>query len=332
MLVGSGGSHPTGNEISRTLFESKSILTGNDVIKNDVMPMESHKNAESARTLLFKMATPAAACDTLNERKYVDRSDSDILFNSSSVDCDLLNSRKCTEPAENILPFVCKCSNDSPPVVPVCGGGENVSAVVNNNIVSSDVCGDSNVFPVNSKSPCTAVSENCTVNHSCNCPLRIVVDRCSCSCCCGGVCITGNVGILGSRFQENLRDKIETGISDTKLVEKGSSTVVNYGAGQCKYSEPGEMGSLLCGNVSCKTNLPAGSSQKNIVKLIGEKPLVKFDIDSKPCEGLWDTGSMVSLVSSEWLGNNFLNKVFFLFMILCSIMKPSHCVQQITLN
>ena len=41
------------------------------------------------------------------------------------------------------------------------------------------------------------------------------------------------------------------------------------------------------------------------MKLIGEKPLVKFNIDAKPCEGLWDMGSMVSLVSSNWLGKEF---------------------------
>ena len=45
--------------------------------------------------------------------------------------------------------------------------------------------------------------------------------------------------------------------------------------------------------------------QKNLVKLIGEKPLVNCYLKEKNLKCLWDTGSMVSLVNKNWLTQNF---------------------------
>ena len=68
--------------------------------------------------------------------------------------------------------------------------------------------------------------------------------------------------------------------------------------------------SMTCNNVLVSEvfhniNLPTQYCQNNIVKLIGEKPLIKFCVNGKLYEGLWDTGSMVSLVSTKWLREEF---------------------------
>ena len=41
--------------------------------------------------------------------------------------------------------------------------------------------------------------------------------------------------------------------------------------------------------------------RNELVKLVGEKPMLKCSLDGKECDGLWDTGSMVSMVNSGWL-------------------------------
>ena len=45
-----------------------------------------------------------------------------------------------------------------------------------------------------------------------------------------------------------------------------------------------------------------------IVKLIGEKPLLKCKLDGLDFEVLWDTGSMISLIDLEWAKSNFPDK------------------------
>ena len=41
-----------------------------------------------------------------------------------------------------------------------------------------------------------------------------------------------------------------------------------------------------------------------LVKLVGDKPLLNCTLDGKQCDGLWDTGSQVSMVNSGWLRDN----------------------------
>ena len=45
-----------------------------------------------------------------------------------------------------------------------------------------------------------------------------------------------------------------------------------------------------------------------ILKLIGEKPILKCTSESRDTEVLWDTGSMVSLVDTRWVKDNFPEK------------------------
>ena len=45
--------------------------------------------------------------------------------------------------------------------------------------------------------------------------------------------------------------------------------------------------------------------RRKLVSLVGERPLVKCVLEGKRCEGLWDTGAMVSMVGLDWLKENF---------------------------
>ena len=45
--------------------------------------------------------------------------------------------------------------------------------------------------------------------------------------------------------------------------------------------------------------------ESKLVKLVGEKPILTCLLDGKECDGLWDTGSMVSLVGRKWLQQKF---------------------------
>ena len=58
----------------------------------------------------------------------------------------------------------------------------------------------------------------------------------------------------------------------------------------------------LCSAVSAHT-------KKKFVKLIGEKPIINIELNRQHCQGLWDTGSMVSLVSQKWLNRHHPNIV-----------------------
>ena len=42
-----------------------------------------------------------------------------------------------------------------------------------------------------------------------------------------------------------------------------------------------------------------------LVKLVGNRPLVNYSLNDKMFEGLWDTGSMISLISKTWLDFKF---------------------------
>ena len=42
-----------------------------------------------------------------------------------------------------------------------------------------------------------------------------------------------------------------------------------------------------------------------LVKLVGNRPLVNYSLNDKMFEGLWDTGSMISLISKTWLDFEF---------------------------
>ena len=44
-----------------------------------------------------------------------------------------------------------------------------------------------------------------------------------------------------------------------------------------------------------------------LVKLIAHKPMINFTLKNKNFEGLWDTGSMISLVNLDWLKTQFNN-------------------------
>lgn len=45
--------------------------------------------------------------------------------------------------------------------------------------------------------------------------------------------------------------------------------------------------------------------QNRLVSLVGEKPIVSCQLDALRINALWDTGSMVSMVSLAWLRENF---------------------------
>ena len=55
---------------------------------------------------------------------------------------------------------------------------------------------------------------------------------------------------------------------------------------------------------SYETTMTPRQHQK-LVKLIGDKPLIEFTLEGKLFKGLYDTGSMVSLVDRNWLVENF---------------------------
>ena len=45
--------------------------------------------------------------------------------------------------------------------------------------------------------------------------------------------------------------------------------------------------------------------RSQLVRLIGEKPIIEGYINNKTYKGLWDTGSMVSVINKHWLKSNF---------------------------
>ena len=59
---------------------------------------------------------------------------------------------------------------------------------------------------------------------------------------------------------------------------------------------------LVCGVDAEK--LPIKLKRK-LVKLVGERPTLKFLLNNKNVEGLWDTGAMVSLLEETFVGEHF---------------------------
>ena len=45
--------------------------------------------------------------------------------------------------------------------------------------------------------------------------------------------------------------------------------------------------------------------KKKLISLVGERPVTKVFLDNVAVEGLWDTGAMVSMLSREFVQNNF---------------------------
>ena len=57
-------------------------------------------------------------------------------------------------------------------------------------------------------------------------------------------------------------------------------------------------------DISYDTPLKANQQMK-LVKLIGHKPMINFTLNDKNFEGLWGTGSIISLVNVDWLKTEF---------------------------
>ena len=59
---------------------------------------------------------------------------------------------------------------------------------------------------------------------------------------------------------------------------------------------------LVCGVDAEKLPLKL---KRKLVKLVGERPTLKFLLNNKNVEGLWDTGAMVSLLEEAFVGEHF---------------------------
>ena len=66
--------------------------------------------------------------------------------------------------------------------------------------------------------------------------------------------------------------------------------------------------SKLYGDKSVRQSQLDSRREAKMIKLVGERPMVKCNLDGKDFEVLWDTGSMVSLVSRSWVQDNFPEK------------------------
>ena len=61
-------------------------------------------------------------------------------------------------------------------------------------------------------------------------------------------------------------------------------------------------------NFEISYDIPLKPNQQiKLAKLIGHKLMINFTLDDKNFEGLWDTGSMISLVNLDWLRTEFNN-------------------------
>ena len=61
-------------------------------------------------------------------------------------------------------------------------------------------------------------------------------------------------------------------------------------------------------NFEISYDIPLKPNQQiKLAKLIGHKLMINFTLDNKNFEGLWDTGSMISLVNLDWLRTEFNN-------------------------
>ena len=43
----------------------------------------------------------------------------------------------------------------------------------------------------------------------------------------------------------------------------------------------------------------------NLAKLVGNRPVLDYALNKKPNQGLWDTGSMISLMKRKWFNQEF---------------------------
>ena len=64
----------------------------------------------------------------------------------------------------------------------------------------------------------------------------------------------------------------------------------------------------LYGDLSVRQQQVDGKTRTQMVKLVGEKPMLKCYLDGVSVDVLWDTGSMVSMVSRDWLAEKFPEK------------------------
>ena len=60
-------------------------------------------------------------------------------------------------------------------------------------------------------------------------------------------------------------------------------------------------------NFEIRNELPL-KTNRDIIRLVGERPLIEVFLDDVKCKCLWDTGSMISLISKNFLIENFPNK------------------------
>ena len=47
--------------------------------------------------------------------------------------------------------------------------------------------------------------------------------------------------------------------------------------------------------------------KRNLVRLVGERPLVNIFLNGVNVQGLWDTGAMISLMNEDYVHENFPN-------------------------
>ena len=80
----------------------------------------------------------------------------------------------------------------------------------------------------------------------------------------------------------------------TKILsfDKGQPVVKKDKINECVFN-------MMVSAVSCFQ--PDKGSRDQIIKLVGEKPMIKFLVENMMFSGLWDTGSMVCLFSHKWL-------------------------------
>ena len=57
----------------------------------------------------------------------------------------------------------------------------------------------------------------------------------------------------------------------------------------------------LCCYNQCITPL----NSLKLAKLVANRPVLNYTLNKKSYQGLWDTGSMISLINKEWLNQEF---------------------------
>ena len=64
----------------------------------------------------------------------------------------------------------------------------------------------------------------------------------------------------------------------------------------------------LYGKLTVRQEQIDDKTRTKMLKLVGDKPMLKCFLDGKGCQALWDTGSMISMIDREWLKENFPEK------------------------